>query len=257
MISARHSKVRFDTVHGVQIKEGIGCSENLQTQMTMDAQSSALGVIEKLRQLRWLSISKLTADMINTLCSFIEKMNHLESRSLNLSNERAYDGEQLNFEEASFQKIKQLVLTELHDLRMMKIERGAILSLEELRVGPCQNDLSFDIQNQENLKLLECYDMSVVFVLRLQPEGGSDFWKVKHVPTVVFRCQIHSNHYVSYKLGEPGLLNRLKRLVRTTSNVELYVHQLSCFYYDDEELARPSNAEWSDQYSFCTNDFLD
>ncbi|GMN64770.1 hypothetical protein TIFTF001_033846 [Ficus carica] len=148
MASAHYSKVSFDTVYGVQIKEGSGWSENFQTLMTVDAQSSALGVmeeIEKLRQLRWLRISKLTTDIINTLCSFIEKMNHLESRSLNLSNDRAYDGTQLNFEEASFQKIKQLVLTELHDLRMMKIERGAILSLEELRVGPCQNDLSFDI----------------------------------------------------------------------------------------------------------------
>ncbi|GMN63009.1 hypothetical protein TIFTF001_032091 [Ficus carica] len=99
--------------------------------------------------------------------------------------------------------------------------------------------------------------MSGEFVLRLQPERGSDYWKGEHVPTVVFRCQIHSNHYVSYKLGEPGLLNRLKRLVRTTSNVELYVRQLSCFCYDDEELARPSNAEWNGQDSFCTDDFVD
>lgn len=325
MASARNNQGNLDSVHGVQIKEGIGCLENLQTLMTVEAHHSALVVIEeleKLRQLRCLSISKLTADMASTLCSFIEKMNLLESLSLYLSTDRetfdlesisspppllrrlvlkgrleklpdwilglqnlsilglsfsklavdplkalqclpnlkflwlhrAYEGEQLHFEGVSFQKLKQLVLIELHYLRMVRIERGALPMLEELRVGPCQNDLSFDIQNLKNLQLLEFYDMSDEFVLRLQPEGGSDYWKVKHVPSIVFRYQISGSRYASYKLGEPDLLDRLKRLVRTTSNVELYGRQLSFFYNDDEEVARASNAEWSDQYSNFTDD---
>ncbi|GMN63005.1 hypothetical protein TIFTF001_032086 [Ficus carica] len=299
LANAHNNKVSLDSIHGVRVKEGIGCLEELQTLSTVEAQGSSFGVIkklEKLRRLRWLGISKLTADMVNTLCSFIEKMSHLESLSLYLSNNgetfnfgsisspppllrrlilkgqlekfpdcilrlknlnilglsfsrldvdpvkalqflpnlkvlwlhRAYDGEQLHFEEAGFQKLKQLVLTELHDLRTMKIERGSLPSLEELRVGACQNDLSFDIQNLENLKLLECHDMSDSFVLRLQPEGGSNYWKVKHVPSVIFRYRIRGNHYASFKLGEPGLMDYVKRLVRTT-NGELYDRQLSFF----------------------------
>ncbi|GMN67473.1 hypothetical protein TIFTF001_036530 [Ficus carica] len=328
LASGHNRKVSLDTVHGVQIKEGIGCLENLQTLMTVDAYGSSLGVIaeiEKLRQLRWLSISKLTTDMVNTLCSFIEKMNHLESLSLYLSNDRetfhldsissppsllrrlilkgrleklpdwilglqnltilglsfsrlvvdplkalqrlpnlnalwlhgAYDGEELHFEGVSFQKLKQLVLTDLHNLRMLKIERGALPTLEELRLETRQNDLSVDLQHLRNLQLLECYDMPDEFVLRLQPEGGSEYWKVKHVPTVIFRYHIRGNQYVSYRLGEPGLIDRVKGLVRTTSNVEVFGRQLSFFYNDDDEVARTSNAEWSGRYSFFTDDIED
>ncbi|EXB36769.1 hypothetical protein L484_004015 [Morus notabilis] len=327
LASAHNNKISLDSIHGVTVNEGIGYLEDLQTLMTVEAHGSSSGFIHelaKLRQLRWLGISKLSADMVDILCSFIEKMGHLESLSLYLSNasetidlesisspppllrrlivkgrleklpnwilrlqnlnilglsftrlavdplnflqflpnlkflwlHRAYDGEKLHFRGVTFQKLKQLVLTELYDLRSIDVERGALPLLEELRIGSNQHDLSFDIQHLRNLQLLECYDMSDEFVLRLQPEGGSDYWKVKHIPSVIFRYRVRGNHYVSYKLGEPGLLDHVKGLFRTT-NVELYGRQLSFFYNDDEELARTSNAEWSDQHSFFTDDIED
>ncbi|EXB36773.1 Disease resistance protein RPM1 [Morus notabilis] len=57
--------------------------------------------------------------------------------------------------------------TELHDLRTVKIERGALPLLEELKLGPGQNDLSFDIQNLKILRVLQGCDMYDEFVLHL------------------------------------------------------------------------------------------
>ena len=62
---------------------------------------------------------------------------------------------------------------------------------------------------------------------------------------------------MSYRLGETGLIDRVKGLVRTTSNVEVFGRQLSFFYNDDDEVARTSNAEWSGRYSFFADDIED
>lgn len=71
----------LDAYRGVRIHEGIGCLEELQTLMCVDAQFSGVGLIKelvKLKQLRTLVISKLTAEFARTLCASIGKMNKLE-----------------------------------------------------------------------------------------------------------------------------------------------------------------------------------
>ena len=132
-----------------------------------------------------LSFSRLVVDPLKVL----QRLPNLNVLWLH----GAYDGEELHFEGVSFQKLKQLVLTDLHNLRKLIIERGALPTLEELRLETRQNDLSIDIQRLRNLQLLECYDMPDEFVLRLQPEGGSEYWKVKHVPSVIFRYHLRGN----------------------------------------------------------------
>lgn len=68
-------------IRGVKIHEGVGCLKDLETLLVVDAYGSGIGVIkelEKLRKLRFLGISKLSAETGKALCSSIEKMNHLD-----------------------------------------------------------------------------------------------------------------------------------------------------------------------------------
>ncbi|KAL6339358.1 hypothetical protein AAG906_028090 [Vitis piasezkii] len=69
------------SVKGVHVKEGIGCLEELQKLSCVEA-NHGVGVIKelgKLRQLRKLSITKLTRENGKHLCASITNMNRLES----------------------------------------------------------------------------------------------------------------------------------------------------------------------------------
>ena len=71
----------LNTLGGVRIPDGVGQLEDLQTLVLVEAYpggSDLVKELEKLRQLRWLGISKLTAEIGNALCASIEKMKHLE-----------------------------------------------------------------------------------------------------------------------------------------------------------------------------------
>jgi disease resistance protein RPM1 len=105
---------------------------------------------------------------------------------ITLSLNHAYDGEQLHFEEGGFRKLKKLTLRELKRLKMVEIDKGSLLGLEQLEIGPClqMKKLLFGIQHLESLKILDFYGMQGEFVLRMQPNGGEDYWKVKKVITI-------------------------------------------------------------------------
>ena len=62
----------------------------------------------------------------------------------------------------------------------------------------------------KSLKFLDFYEMPTELVLSLQPDEGLDFWKVKHVPFVVFWYRCQGERYKTYKLGDPELLERLR-----------------------------------------------
>ena len=53
--------------------------------------------------------------------------------------------------------------------------------------------------------------MPTELVLSLQPNEGHNFGKVKHVASVHFWYRIQGAYYNVYKLGEPKLLERLRR----------------------------------------------
>jgi len=131
---------------------------------------------------------------------------------ITLSLNHAYDGEQLHFKEGGFQKLKKLTLRELKKLKMVEIDRGSLLGLEKLEIGPCpqMNELPSGIQLLERLKIIDFYEMLGEFVLRMQPNGGKDYWKVKKVSTIRFRYRIKGERYQMYKLGDSHLLERLQ-----------------------------------------------
>ncbi|KAE7996420.1 hypothetical protein FH972_001147 [Carpinus fangiana] len=131
---------------------------------------------------------------------------------ITLSLNHVYDGEQLHFEEGGFRKLKRLTLRELKTLKTVKIDRGSLLGLEQLEIGPCPHmkEVPVGIQHLESLKILDFYEMDREFVLRMQPDRGEDYWKVKKVTTIRLRYRIKGERYQIYKLGESNLLERLQ-----------------------------------------------
>ncbi|XP_075664859.1 disease resistance protein RPM1-like [Castanea sativa] len=133
----------------------------------------------------------------------------------NLMNLRLYEGcrcEQLHFEGGGFQKLKSLFLGNLRTLSRLMIEESAMPLLEQLVIGPSPllKEVPSGIYHLKNLKTLEALNLSKEFVLSVQPNEGHDFWKVKHVPSVIFRYRIQGLHFIFYKLGDPGLLEILR-----------------------------------------------
>ena len=65
---------------------------------------------------------------------------------------KAYDGEELQFEEDSFPKLKQLCLRCFEGLKVMKIERAALPLLEELKFGHSRliKEIPCDLQRLKN-----------------------------------------------------------------------------------------------------------
>ncbi|KAB8855504.1 hypothetical protein FH972_026776 [Carpinus fangiana] len=86
-----------------------------------------------------------------------------------------------------------------------------ILELQNL-IGPCpqMKEVPYGMQHLESLKIIDFYEMQREFVLRMQPDGGEDYWKVKKVTTIHLRYWIKGERYQIYKLGDSDLLEHLQ-----------------------------------------------
>ncbi|XP_059454970.1 disease resistance protein RPM1-like [Corylus avellana] len=140
--------------------------------------------------------------------SCVQTLPNLITLSLN----HAYDGEQLHFEKGSFQRLKRLTLRDMKKLKMVEMDRGSLPSLEQLEIGPCPllKEVPSGIQHLESLKLIDFYEMQREFVLRMQPDGGEDYWKVHNVTTICLRYRIKGERYQIYYLVDMDLLERLQ-----------------------------------------------
>lgn len=211
-----------------------------------------------------LSLSRLIDEPLRYFCSL--------PNLVSLWLYQAYDGDKLHFEEGAFKKLKLLVLRELHGLKVLEIDEGALPLLEELRIGPSPllKEVPFGIQHLRNLKVLANYSMPSEFVLSMQPDGGSDYRKVEHVPSVLFWYRVQERSYISYKLGEPALMEHLQGLATIVDVFPQYDHRWSFCYSDaEEDVASVSTSTaigpWndcrmsfsSDRFSFFSDDIED
>jgi disease resistance protein RPM1 len=116
------------------------------------------------------------------------------------------------FVEGGFQKLKRLTVKEMKKLKMVEVERGSLPGLEQLEIGPCSMlmEVPSGIQHLKSLKILNFFEMQGDFVLRMQPDGGKDFWKIKKVTTIYFSYRIKGERYKKYKLGDSDLFELLQ-----------------------------------------------
>ena len=100
--------------------------------------------------------------------------------------DNAYEGETLHFQCGGFQKLKQLNLGSLDQLKCILIDRGALCSVEEIVLeGLSQlKTVPSGIQHLEKLKNLSISNSSTEFEQRIAPDGGEDHWIIQDVPRV-------------------------------------------------------------------------
>ncbi|KAG4123067.1 hypothetical protein ERO13_D11G302300v2 [Gossypium hirsutum] len=88
-----------------------------------------------------------------------------------------------------FPKLESLILAKLNNLEEWKVDEGAMPSLQRLEITrfPELNMLPEGLKFITTLKELKIESMPKAFKDRLEEEGGEDFYKVKHVPSIIFQ----------------------------------------------------------------------
>ncbi|KAL3497677.1 hypothetical protein ACH5RR_040409 [Cinchona calisaya] len=101
---------------------------------------------------------------------------------------QAYQGEGLCFKAGGFQKLKELYLEELKELRWMRVEDGAMPRLQQLNLQgiPLLEELPLGIQHLRQLQKLDLADMSSQLIDKLESEGGGqDYQQIAHIHQVI------------------------------------------------------------------------
>ncbi|XP_052479491.1 probable disease resistance RPP8-like protein 4 [Gossypium raimondii] len=114
----------------------------------------------------------------------LEKLPNLRILELKYTSE----GKEMFCSAQGFPKLESLILAELYKLEEWKVDEGAMPSLQRLEIEECGNlkMLPEGLRFITTLKELKLELMPKAFKDRLE-EGGEDFCKVKHVPSVIFQ----------------------------------------------------------------------
>nr|XP_023874665.1 disease resistance protein RPM1-like [Quercus suber] len=121
---------------------------------------------------------------------------------------KAYNGEQLHIGKGGFPKLKELRLIGLSELNSVNIEKDAFPLLEKLDFGGFpQLEVPSGFQHLRNLKKLNIGDMPTEFEKSLDPEQGSHYWIIQHVPFILFYHKVRKgmNGYESRNLRSKDL----------------------------------------------------
>ncbi|MBA0673694.1 hypothetical protein Goklo_007485, partial [Gossypium klotzschianum] len=102
--------------------------------------------------------------------------------------ERSFVGKEMFCSAPGFPKLESVILVELHKLEEWKVDEGAMPSLQRLVIRSCPRlkMLPEGLRFITTLKELKIELMSKAFKDRLE-EGEEDFYKVKHVPSIIFQ----------------------------------------------------------------------
>ncbi|CAK8540294.1 unnamed protein product [Lathyrus sativus] len=125
--------------------------------------------------LKW---SRLNEDPLQYLQN-LPNLRHLEFLQV-------YIGETFHFKKNGFPNLKVLGLDDLEGLNSMTIEEGAMQGLKKLVIQRCGSFkiVPLGIEHLTKLKTIEFFDMPDELITALLPNGGKDYWRVQHVPTV-------------------------------------------------------------------------
>ncbi|XVF07260.1 hypothetical protein REPUB_Repub06bG0123200 [Reevesia pubescens] len=117
-----------------------------------------------------------------------------------------------HFRKNHFRKLKDLGLCWLNELNRLILGEGALTLLENLAIGRSSQleELPSRICDLKCLKILTFNDMPKEFARKLLPDGGSDHWKVKHIPNIYFfYYTVKGTKHETYKVGDSRLLEFL------------------------------------------------
>lgn len=114
----------------------------------------------------------------------LEKLPNLRILGLFMN---AFIGSEMLCSRGGFSRLESLSMYTLRHLIEWKVEEGALCSLRYLRIEGCikLRTAPDGLKHVSNLKALMFKLMSREFTNRVG-EGGADFWKVQHVPSIVF-----------------------------------------------------------------------
>uniref|UniRef100_A0A7N2M7U4 Uncharacterized protein n=2 Tax=Quercus lobata TaxID=97700 RepID=A0A7N2M7U4_QUELO len=110
---------------------------------------------------------------------------------------KAYNGEQLHIGKGGFPKLKELRLIDLSELNSVNIEKEVFPLLETLFIGDCSQlkEVPSGFQHLRNLKKLIVTDMPTEFEKSLDPEQGSHYWIIQHVPFISLHHKVREGIY--------------------------------------------------------------
>nr|XP_023872004.1 uncharacterized protein LOC111984617 [Quercus suber] len=110
---------------------------------------------------------------------------------------KAYNGKQLHIGKGGFPKLKELRLIDLSELNSVNIEKDAFPLLEKLNFGGCPQlkEVPSGFQHLRNLKELNIGDMPTEFEKSLDPEQGSHYWIIQHVPFILLHHKVREGIY--------------------------------------------------------------
>ncbi|GAU42458.1 hypothetical protein TSUD_235280 [Trifolium subterraneum] len=125
--------------------------------------------------LKW---SKLMEDPLVYLQD-LPNLRHLEFLQV-------YVGETLQFNAKGFPSLKMLGLDDLEGLKYMIIKEEAMKGLKKLVIQQCGSfkNVPVGIEHLTKLKAIELFDMPIELIMAMCPNGGEDYIKVQHVPTI-------------------------------------------------------------------------
>ncbi|XP_058112846.1 disease resistance protein RPM1-like [Magnolia sinica] len=101
--------------------------------------------------------------------------------------DRAYDGKELCCEGRGYPRLKKLWLFELSGLKNVRVEKGAMSSLEELYIRRCEElvEAPLWLEHVTNLKELYLCGMSEAFLKGLRKDGAEELVdSIRHIPLI-------------------------------------------------------------------------
>ncbi|OMO69202.1 Disease resistance protein [Corchorus olitorius] len=100
---------------------------------------------------------------------------------------QVYNGKKLHFQNGGFRKLKVLGLDKFDELETIKVDKGAMPSLEKLIIQRCTKlrKVPKGIQHLKSVKVFELFDMHEELIERLRPGNpDSENWKISHISQV-------------------------------------------------------------------------
>ncbi|XP_024193665.1 putative disease resistance protein At1g50180 [Rosa chinensis] len=136
--------------------------------------------------LDYANLTKITLITTNLKVGQIEIVEKLPKLRVLYLGFDSFESETMVFSQGGFPHLEFLTLYSLYKLKEWRLEKEAMRSLQRLRIEWCRElrAVPDGLQEITTLKELTINGMPSTFCSRVE-EGGEDFYKIKHVPSLI------------------------------------------------------------------------